>query len=146
MTKINKGMQELKQAKALVKTGLYKDYEYEDYTGTYVLIPVKSFHDNEAVPLVYANEEWKMQAFLNKLDPKFCHKLYQLAIRSKQFIDVDKYWEPFDKWLHERYQNKLANDIFWYINDNYRKLEGYFTYLPSTRALMYRLAKDIFNK
>lgn len=146
MTKINHEMQELKQVKALVKTGLFKGYEYEDYLGTYVLIPAKSFYDDETVSLAYAQETWKMQSFLNKLEPKFCHKLYQLALRSKQFIDSDEYWEPFDKWLHERYQNKLANDIFWYINDNYRELEGYFTYLPSTRALMYRLAKDIFKK
>lgn len=143
MTKISKEMQELKMVKALIKTGLYVDHEL-DAPGKYSLKPAKSFYENEWHSLAYAQTQWQQQAFLNKLEPKFCHQLYILALKGKEYIDCD-YWEPFYNWLCTHYQKPLAEKIFEYV-DEYKHIDGYMTYMPSSRELMYKLAKEVFEK
>lgn len=144
MTKISIKKQELKRVKALIRTGLFNAYEYDNCCAGYVLKLAKSFFEDEWVSLAYAQEIWQQQAFLNKLEPKFCNSLYILAIKAKKFIDSDC-WEPFYNWLCTHYQKPLAEKIFEYV-DEYKHIDGYMAYMPSTRELMYILGRNIFKK
>lgn len=154
MTKIkDKLTLEIKEAKALVKTGLFTGYEVEyttDLDGNpYVIVwltPRKSFWENEACTLACARESWQKQAHLNKLNPKFCNRLYKLAVTLKAYLNEDIYWEELENYLAKNFP-QLVEDIFQYVFIEFEEdSEMNNIIMPSTRDLMYWLDTNIFHK
>lgn len=136
--KTTKEYSDKKMAKFLCKTGMYTGYTVHD--GTYWLTPAKSWWENEEIPLSLANRDYSIQCQLNKIDPKFCKKIYNIAIVAKDYIADYIYWEDFFNKLKKLFPSK-AQEIFLFIDDVYKNDNNYGHCLPPTRDLMLELYK-----
>lgn len=136
--KTTKEYSDKKMAQFLCKTGMYTGYTVHD--GTYWLTPAKSWWENEEIPLSLANRDYSIQCQVNKIDPKFCKKIYNIATITKDYISEYIYWEEFLNELKKILPGK-AKEILDYIDEVYRNDNNYGHCLPPTRDLML----DLYN-
>lgn len=133
-SKLNKITNEIIEANMYVKRGLYKSFYIEHGEVWLVPLPEKTFYENESICFYWAKLTYQQQTYINKLNPKFTHKLYKLALLIKAYINDNDDWRYYEYVVNNfRYVACELLDLIYknYIANNY---------LPPTLELMYKLA------